>query len=307
MSIFAFCDDWLAVTAKIFPIARFYRFYCRIRFGIGSKSLYVFVSTSCPSIDLIDSRMKKIIALLSVLFLYSSSVQAGLITLADFNAATPGVVSLNPATTIQGVSFNTNSIQGGTSGAFGNRASIGLGTLDGNAMIVGAFSNAATGAAETYRGVGEINISTILAFPNLDRSNALIRITARYDRTAAGTGTYNTLRMVANTNATGGGTYDSIDADLVTAGIQDLNLGSSGGWITQTWNLTPYLDRLDVSTTETYASLRFILNKNNDSVGTLYIDNIGLNTVPEPTSMALVGLAVGGYAVRRFRNRKKNS
>ena len=234
--------------------------------------------------------MKKLFLVPFALVVMGPVADAALAVYADFDSEPSGTVT--SPTTVDGINFNGFSLD---SAATVEITSGGVGGSQGLAITVADPG--------TYPNVGEIGIGDILSFPDLDRANAIISVTARYDRTDGGTGGYNTFRLIQNTDAAGGGNFDPIDADTVTAGLQDLALGSSNAFVTQTFNLTPYLDRLDADPGFGYASLRFVVNKNDGNAGTLVLDNIQLNTVvqaiPEPSALAALALVGGVVASRR--------
>jgi hypothetical protein len=162
-----------------------------------------------------------------------------------------------------------------------------------------SFSYQAVHGNGTFNFSGELNYAFVVS--NIDLTNPLLQVTVRYDRTVAGTSTYNTLRLIGNNNASGGtapGGYVQIGTDI--------NLGNFGNTITNTYNLSAYIAAINGATNPgTYNTLRFILNKNGDNNGTLFIDNINITSaapIPEPSTFAaLAGVGVLGLAAMRRR------
>jgi hypothetical protein len=158
------------------------------------------------------------------------------------------------------------------------------------------FSYQAVHGNGTYNFSGELNYAFVVA--NIDLSNPLLQVTVRYDRTVPGTGTYNSLRLVGNTDVSNSfGGYGTIGTDIALGGV--------GATVTGTYDLSAYIAAINAGSGGTYNTLRFILNKNADNNGTLFIDNINITSaapIPEPSTFAaLAGVGVLGLAAMRRR------
>ena len=166
------------------------------------------------------------------------------------------------------------------------------------APTISIVSPGLSGSNQGYQavhGTGNFNYNGDIPFDtliNLDPANPIVEVTARYVREDPGTGTYNTLRLIGNTNVSSLGSYSQIGSDL--------SLGSSGATVTGSWDLTAYIASLTLTPVGPYNNLRFVLNKNGNGTGTLVIDNIRYQAIPEPSALALFALS-GCLLTRRRR------
>lgn len=145
-----------------------------------------------------------------------------------------------------------------------------------------ALSAETTDTPATFERLFDINFSDI---SDIDPANPILRLTTSFSGTA---GDYRSIRPIANTNSpTFPSTYDGASSDFSVAG--------DGTVVTTDVDLTTILPQLQAglaaSGTGGYASIAFIANNADNTVGTYTIDEIQYNAIPEPASLALLGVS----------------
>ena len=162
-----------------------------------------------------------------------------------------------------------------------------VGSFDGSAAAV----NLVPGATATYDGLLDLNYQALLN-AGLDTSNAVLSFDYEGSATLSDGG-YNGIVIIANTDGTDGNSYNQ--------GANGVYFGSGPISGTASIAFDDLVSILDPAVNPNYSALRLLANKDAGSTLDITIDNIAISVVPEPASLALVGL--GGLATLRRRSR----